>query len=139
MPLKTHADSLPSMNMTPMVDVMFQLIIFFMVGTSFTDPERSIALKVPSVAAHGALTDAPRPKIVNVYQDGRITLDRQEVTLNELTNRLAAARSQYKQLGVLVRGDGQGLFQPVADVLSACKRAGIAEMAIAVRVANAED
>jgi biopolymer transport protein ExbD len=107
-----------------------------MVGTTFTDPERQIPLKLPEVANHDALTDAPDKKVVNVYQDGRITLDQQDVTLDELTSRLAAARSQYRDLGVLVRGDGAGPFQHVAGALSACKRAGIAEMAISVKLAT---
>ena len=75
----------------------------------------------------------------DVYQAGQITLDQKPVSLDELTQRLAAARSQYKGLGVLVRGDGTGQFQRVAHVLSACKKAGIADLGIAVRVAENEN
>ena len=46
---------------------------------------------------------------------------------------LAAARRQYRDLGVLVRGDASGTFQRVAEVLNACKQAGIAELAISVQ------
>ena len=38
MPLKTHQDDMPSINLTPMIDIVFQLIIFFMVGSRFTPP-----------------------------------------------------------------------------------------------------
>jgi len=58
------------------------------------------------------------------------------VSVEELTARLSAARSQYRDLGVLVRGDGDGRYQNVAEVLSACKRAGIAELGISVRLSN---
>jgi biopolymer transport protein ExbD len=136
MPLKTHSDELPTMNLTSMLDVLFLLIIFFMAGTKFADMERKIALRVPQVSDHGALTAAPEKRIVNIYQDGQITLDRQSVTLDELRARLTAARGQYKDLGVLVRGDATGAFQNVAQVLNACKQAGINELAISVRVAN---
>ena len=44
MPLKTHTDELPSMNLTSMLDVLFLLIIFFMAGTKFAEMERKIAL-----------------------------------------------------------------------------------------------
>ena len=91
---------------------------------------------MPQVSDHGALTAAPEKRIVNIYQDGQITLDRQAVTLDELRARLSAARGQYKDLGVLVRGDATGAFQNVAQVLNACKQAGINELAISVRVAN---
>jgi len=136
MPLKTHTDELPSMNLTSMLDVLFLLIIFFMAGTKFTEMERKIALRVPQVSDRGALTAAPEKRIVNIYQDGQITLDRQLVTLDELRARLSAARGQYKDLGVLVRGDATGAFQNVAQVLNACKQAGINELAISVRIAN---
>jgi biopolymer transport protein ExbD len=133
MPLKTHLDDEPTLNLTAMLDVMFLLIIFFMLGTRFTDDERKIGLRVPEVADRGALTAAPARKEVSVFRDGTITLDRTAVSLDELTSRLAGARRQYSELGVLVRGDARGEFQNVASVLAACKRAGIQELGITVR------
>ena len=58
MPLKTHTDELPSINLTSMLDVLFLLIIFFMAGTKFSEMDRKIALRVPQVSDHGALTAA---------------------------------------------------------------------------------
>jgi biopolymer transport protein ExbD len=133
MPLKTHMDEQPTLNLTPMIDIVFLLIIFFMVGTKFTELERKIGLQVPEVTDHGALTAAPEKRVVNVYRDGTITLDRESVTLDELKSRLAAAREQYEDLGVLIRGDGEGPYQNVANVFNACKRAGIGQLAISVR------
>jgi biopolymer transport protein ExbD len=136
MPLKTHHDDMPVMNMTPMIDVVFQLIVYFMVGTSFAQMEQKMGLKVPEVAGQGSLSSAPSKKVVNVYRNGEVTLDRQTVSLADLTNRLAAARSQYKGLGVVVRGDADVHLQRVAEVLQACRKSGVADMAIAVRLAN---
>lgn len=132
MPLKTHIDEPPSMNMTPMIDCVFLLLIFFLLGTKFTEMERKIGLEVPKVTDAGTLTAAPERKVVNVYRDGAITLDKQPVTIAELQSQLAAARSQYSDLGVLVRGDAEGNFQHVAEVLNACKQAGIQELGISV-------
>ncbi len=134
MPLKTFRDEQPILNLTPMIDIVFLLVIFFMVGTKFTELERKIALEVPSVAENTALSVAPEKRVVNVYRDGTITLDRQQVVLDELTQNLAESRRQYTDLGVLIRGDGQGSFQNVAEVLNACKQAGIAELGISVRL-----
>ncbi len=138
MPLKTHLDEQPALNMTPMIDIVFLLIIFFMVGTKFTELERKIGLRVPEVTDKGALTAAPQRRIINVFRDGTVTLDRVPVTLDELTSQLAAARSQYSDLGVLVRGDAQGEFQLVASVLNACKQAGIRDLGISVRLVRRE-
>ena len=139
MPLKTHLDDLPTLNMTPMLDVVFLLLIFFMVGTRLTDYERDIGLKIPEVVDRGALTAAPERRIVNVYRDGSIKLDESQVTLEQLVQRLAAARSQYRNLGVLVRGDADGKFQPVASALNACKQAGIRDLGISVRLVRREN
>lgn len=134
MPLKTHTDEQPSLNLTSMIDVVFLLIIFFMVGTKFTELERKIGLQVPEVSDSGTLTSAPEKRVVNIYRDGLITLDRHPVSLEELTRQLASARTQYQDLGVLVRGDAAGQFQHVAEVLNACKQAGIAELGISVKL-----
>jgi biopolymer transport protein ExbD len=139
MPLKTHLDEQPTLNLTPMIDVVFNLIIFFMVGTQFTDPERQIPLQVPRVVDRGVLTAAPERKVVNVYRDGVITLDRETVTLEQLVASLAAARSQYDDLGVLVRGDSEGKFEHVANALNACKQAGIRELGISVQLTRLDD
>jgi len=138
MPLKTHLDEQPTLNLTPMIDIVFLLIIFFMVGTKFTELERKIGLRVPEVADSGALTAAPERKVINIYRDGGITLDRNPVTMDELIRKLADARSQYPDLGVLVRGDARGRFQSVAEVLNACKQADIRELGISVRLAVPE-
>ena len=58
MHLKTHADEMPALNLTSMIDVLFLLIIFFMVATRFEDAERDIAVKVPRVSAQAAASPA---------------------------------------------------------------------------------
>lgn len=136
MPLKTYQDEQPSPNLTPMIDIVFLLIIFFMVGTKFVEMERKIDVKVPEVANAGALTPAPEKRVINVHRDGQISLDGQFVTLDELNSLLAAARRQHAGLGVIVRGDGVGEFQNVATVLNACQQAGITDLGLSVRLAS---
>ena len=50
MPLKLQHDEMPTMNLTSMIDVLFLLIIFFMVATKFDEMERNIEIDVPQVA-----------------------------------------------------------------------------------------
>ena len=133
MPLRTHIDDEPTLNLTAMLDVLFLLIIFFMLGTRFVDDERKIGLSVPKVVDKGSLTAAPSRCVVNVYLDGTIALDQQHVTLEELTAKLSAARRQHGEIGVLVRGDGNDKYQRMVSVLNACKQAGIKNLGISVR------
>jgi biopolymer transport protein ExbD len=139
MPLKTHIDEEPTLNLTAMLDVLFLLIIFFMLGTRFVDDERKIGLNVPKVADKGSLAASPSRCIVNVYLDGTISLDKHPVTLEQLTAKLSAARRQQGDLGVLVRGDGNDKYQRLVSVLNACKQAGVKNLGISVRPVTANN
>jgi len=134
MPLKTHQDEQPTLNLTPMIDIVFLLIIFFMVGTKFAEMERTVQLEVPKVGDLGALSSAPEKRVINVYNDGSIVVDRRSITLEQLRAELKSATAQYPELGIVVRGDGAGPFQNVASVLTACRQAGIDDMGISVRL-----
>ena len=137
MPLKTQQDEQPSLNMTPMIDIVFLLVIFFMVGTKFTEIERTIKLEVPRVKNIGALTAAPEKRLINVFRDGTITMDDEEFkSLDQLESTLEAAVKEYPDLGVVIRGDGEGPLQNVATVLTACRSAGISDMGISVQRQN---
>lgn len=139
MPLKIHHDEQPTLNLTSMIDVTFLLIIFFMVGTEFTELERNISVRVPQVKNAGTVTPAPSRRTVTVHRDGTITLDKQLLTLEQLEAALATSRQQNAKLGVIVRGDADGPFQNVAAVLNACRQAGISDLGISVRLAQTAD
>ena len=135
MPLKIQHDDQVQINLTPMIDIIFLLIIFFMVGSRFSDidqAERDIALKVPQVQNAQALTSAPDKRIINVFPDGHITLDKSPVSLSQLEDELATAREQYQKLGVVVRGDRTSQFERVAQVIATCERVKIRDLNIAV-------
>ena len=141
MPLRVQLDEHPSVNLTPMIDIVFLLIIFFMVGTKFSElseAERNISLTVPEVQNAKALTAAPKKREINVFEDGKVTLDNIPVSLQELEAELTSAKTQYQALGVVVRGDAAAFYQHVADVLAACNSADISDLAISVRVARKE-
>ena len=125
------------MNLTSMIDVLFLLIIFFMVATKFDEMERDIQVAVPQVAQAGNDTSPPRPLIVSVTSDGRLDLDGKTVTETELTSRLMAARTPLTEPSVVIHGDAKCAFQHVAAALGACRQAGISELGITVRIASA--
>ncbi len=135
MPLKVQLEQ-ASLDLTPMIDVVFLLIIFFMVATKFTEMESDINLQVPEVASAAPLTSAPKQHTVGIRDDGQTTLDDQPVSLEELTAQLTAARRDYPQLSVVIRGDAACPFQHVAAALAACKDAHVSELGITVRIAE---
>lgn len=139
MPIKTHQDEKPALNMTPMIDILFLLIIFFMVGTKFTEIERKIDLEVPEVSDTKTPETPSQHKIINVFRDGSVTLDEEQMDLKELENRLASLRQQSSSLSVIIRGDAEGAFQNVASVLSACRQAGVSDLGVSVRMARKDE
>ena len=120
-----------------MIDVVFLLIIFFMVATKFAEVERDIDLNLPEVAAAAPLTSAPKQRVVSIQADGQVLLDGEEIALPALTKLLKAAQQEYPQLSVVIRGDATCAFQHVAAALSACKDANISELGITVKLAQA--
>jgi biopolymer transport protein ExbD len=139
MPLKTQHDEAPALNLTSMIDVLFLLIIFFMVATKFDQQDRSIDVSVPEVSHADDDPAPPPPLTVTVQPDGGTTLNGEHVSLQELTAKLADAKSPAGDPAVVVRGDAKCAFQHIASVLAACREAGISDLGITVRVASVGD
>jgi len=134
MPLKTETMEEPSLNLTPMIDIVFLLIIFFMVGTQFTDLERQYDINLPMVADAPPLSAAPDEIVVNVSQGGGLAVAGQQRTLEQLESDLRIAQQQYADQVVLVRGDGRVEYQQVMNVLAACRRANIHNISLGNRL-----
>ncbi|MEM1304889.1 MAG: biopolymer transporter ExbD [Planctomycetota bacterium] len=138
MPLKLTQDDTPGPNLTPMIDVVFLLVVFFMVATEFTEREQDLQLALPEVPAAGAAASQPSsPLQVAVFVDGRIELDGQPVTTPELTRRLQAATAESADVEVVINGDKNCPFQHVAAALAACREARVSEVSVPVEIAGA--
>lgn len=133
MPLKTQIDDPPTLNLTSMIDVVFQLIVFFMVGTRFATPEHKLDVQVPTVKDVSGSKVSPAKHVVHIGREGAILLDQDRVTLDELGTRLAALRRSTRDLSVLVRGDGQVPLQIAANVLATCRKAGVTDLGISAK------
>jgi biopolymer transport protein ExbD len=139
MPLKLERDDQTTINLTPMIDIVFLLIIFFMVSTKFSElneVEKDLAINVPTVANANALTSAPKKRLIEVFSDGSIKLDQENISLADLGDQLDVAQKQYRKLGVVVRGDGRSAYQRIADVLATCRKARITDLNLKVREAK---
>ncbi len=133
MPLKTETPEEPSLNLTPMIDVVFLLIIFFLVGARFTKTadEQQFDVDLPTAAPVQTLSREPDPLIITVRRDGQISLGAVVVQADQLQSRLVAARQAYAGQSVIIRGDGDGSYQSVVDVMSLCHKAQIHRFSLA--------
>jgi biopolymer transport protein ExbD len=136
MPLKVPESALqePEINLTPMIDVVFLLIIFFMVGTQFTNRERKYDIDLPTVSEALPLTQLPDHLVINVYGDGRVFLTDNGVTLQQLEQELLKARENYADQEVIIRGEGIGPYQHITDVLSVGQKVQFEKMTFATQL-----
>ncbi|QDV53862.1 ExbD/TolR family protein [Gimesia fumaroli] len=134
MPLKTGTVEEPKLDLTPMIDIVFLLIIFFMVGTQFTEMERQYDIKLPTVTDAKPLTNLPDDIIVNVQQNGDITLNGEKKNLEELESTLATAKENFPGQSVVIRGDSTGPYQNVMNILEICHRVKIRSVSLANRL-----
>jgi biopolymer transport protein ExbD len=131
MPLKTEPLEEPGINLTSMLDVVMLLIIFFMIGTRFSEEERQTDIQVPTVADNSALTGTPDEIVLNIAEDGRVLVKGSPQTPESLTALLKAAQVGFPNQSVIIRGDGRCRYQQIMDAFSACKEAGIRNISVA--------
>lgn len=123
-----------SFNMTPMIDVVFLLIIFFLVSSQLAKQESKLPLPLPTAESgrQDTIQDIPR-LIVNVQADGTIMLTGRTVRPPELTKRLTArAEEEGGNLEVRIRGDRRVAYRFVEPIMLACLRAGIWDVSFSV-------
>lgn len=129
-----QADELPVINMTPMVDVILCLLVFFMAATRLYDWDDSeFAVNVPEVSEAAPATAAPDDIVVTIVKRGMVTIAETSYDVDHLVTYLREARSRYTNQGVVIRGDASLSYQDLADILSACDEAGIRNVRLPVR------
>jgi biopolymer transport protein ExbD len=129
-----QADELPHINMTPMVDVVLCLLVFFMAATRLYDwDENAFKVNVPEVADAAPLTAAPDDLALTIVKPGVIAIGETTYDLGSLSALLRQARARYADQGVVIRGDARLNYQDLADVLSTCDTAGIRNVRLPVR------
>jgi biopolymer transport protein ExbD len=122
-----------AINLTPMIDVVFLLVIFFMVGSRFSEAESRIKVNVPSVGEMRPMTRTPDERVVAIALDGSITLDEQPINLSQLTATLRAQHQNYPGLKVAVRGEANGSLQQTVEVLHAVRSSGVDQIGISTQ------
>ena len=131
MPLKTQPLDEPGIDLTSMLDVVMLLIIFFMIGTRFSEEERQTDILVPTIADNSALTGAPDEIVLNVSESGQVTVKGESLSSETLATMLRSAQAGFPNQAVVIRGDGRCRYQQIMDAFSACKEAGIRNISVA--------
>ena len=121
-------------NMTPMIDVVFQLIIFFLVSSHLAKQE--VQYKLPLPEAKSGIQEKPseKPRLtVNVLADGTLLFAGRQVTADELQAHLAERLKDLgKDVEIRIRGDRSTAYKHVEPVMLACAHLDIWNVSYAV-------
>ena len=121
-------------NMTPMIDVVFLLIIFFLVSSHLARQESRLQLPLPVAESGVETVYDQRPKVtVNVLANGQILLAGRRVDTDGLRQRLAREVERVGQdLEIRIRADREVAYSSVGPIMTAAARAGIWKITFAV-------
>jgi len=123
--------SLTALNITPLLDLAFVLLVIFIITT--TPAVNDLDVKLPAAAPHPK--DPPRKaNFITLKNDGSLWLNQRAVNLAELPGLLAGMRVADPDLNVLVRGDAQMAYARIRPVLAACQQASVLKVDLATEV-----
>jgi len=132
MNLQPGGEDEPEVNLTPLIDVVFLLLIFFMVSTTFEQQSR-IQIELPEATATAAETENETLEIV-IDAQGRYFIGERQVVNSEvktLKSAISKAVDGRESLTVIIRSDASTPYQAVITALDATSQLGLTQISLA--------
>jgi len=113
-------------NITPMIDIVFLLIIFFLVASHFVHSETADAVELPTATQHDD-RESPHRLVITIPADQRYRVAGRELPIEEVDQVIAAAGRQPESstFEVQIRGDRSVPYKFIEPILLSCARAGV--------------
>ncbi len=126
--------ALGTLTLTPLIDVVFLLLIFFLVATRFAQEDRELDVMLPAASEARPLTVQPKEMFVNVDRDGRYFVDGKTLDGDEIENVLeqAVVDNPVNQ-SVIIRADKRVQLDSVVFVMNACNKVGIFDYSLTIQ------
>jgi biopolymer transport protein ExbD len=130
--MQVQSDSKPydDINITPMLDLAYVLLVIFIIMTTAT--VQGMKVNLPKASAAPSLAQQTT-KAITVTNDGKIFLDTIPVSLAELEQRLVQQRALTPEFPIVLRGDSQTQYQNVVDVLDLLGRLNFNQVGMATK------
>jgi len=119
MQVNTEAKAYDSINVTPMLDLAYVLLVVFILMTTASVQGLSISMPKPS---NTPSIEKHELKIVQIAPDGAVLLNGVGVSFAELETQLLAAKGRDAQMSVAIKGDGRTQYAKVVEVIDLCNR-----------------
>lgn len=117
-----------SLSITPLIDVVFLLLIFFLVSSRFAEEERELELNLPSVSEALPATAQPQELVVNIDREGKFFIEGGFRLIEQVEQILRRAQTNNPLTQtVVIRADKEADWEHVAVAMSLCKKVGINE------------
>jgi len=127
--MKVESEEKPydDINITPMLDVAYVLLLIFIIMTTAT--VQGITVNLPKASSTPSLSK-PKTKAISITQDGTLYLDTYPVTLPELEARLTQYEAATPDLPVVLKADSSIQYQKVIEVLDVITRLEISQLGL---------
>ena len=122
-------------DLTPLIDMVFLLLVFFLASTTFAKEEVELDLTLPE-ARSGSDANDGHLMVINVGRDGGITVNGRELTMEGLRQRLASTARRNKEQEILIRGDTDVAYGVVQNVFDACRSAALTRVSLGAKPWN---
>lgn len=126
-----HVEEKPAIMIIPMIDIIFFLLVFFMLSMLTMVTQKTIALQLPAAAV--AKVDTTKTLPISIDKNGTIYLEREVITLSDLQKRLIEEKSKTNKLTIVLRGDVDSQYGKVVAVMDTVRLAGIDRISIAAQ------
>jgi len=117
-------------NMVPLINIVFLLLIFFMLSSTLVTPD-SLEVTLPESETARAVESQPIMLVVD--SQGRITINNREIRADEVTSRLAGVTETHADASLVIKADATATYAELGTLLHAAKTVGIARIALATR------
>ena len=118
--------ALGALSLTPLIDIVFLLLIFFLVATRFADVDREMDVDLPSASEARPLIVQPKEIFINIDKDGNVYSGGEKYDLARLEAMLKQAKSDNPvNQAVILRADKRTELDAVVQVINVCNRARV--------------
>ncbi|MEN8514480.1 biopolymer transporter ExbD [Burkholderia sp. RS02] len=114
-------------NITPMLDLAYVLLIIFIIMT--TASVQGIKVDLPKASSSASLAK-PKTKAITVADSGQVFLDAYPVTMDELESRLRTEKATSPEFPIVLKGDAAVQYQKVMDVLDLLRRLDLSQVGL---------
>ncbi|MBQ6107094.1 MAG: biopolymer transporter ExbD [Thermoguttaceae bacterium] len=115
-------NALASLSITPLIDVVFLLLIFFLVATKFDEEESALDIQLPQATESTPIWSQPQSLIINITRNGEYFVSSQNVSAKELRNLLETSwKNPLADSSVVIRGDERAPFGVIVKAANMCQ------------------